>query len=141
MATQCVAKCGGYRSLRAECARDPCLAQGMCKLMDVGIRDCAEWCCVGRGGYVFLTVLFFCGGTCALFSMYYLWRLHRANVAAGAVTETGEKVEVPPESDPRAVAAQQRRKRQVTVDPELLRAIGLSPPEDERQGVGRYREC
>ncbi|RNF03028.1 hypothetical protein TraAM80_06029 [Trypanosoma rangeli] len=139
MAIQCVSKCDGYRSLRAECARDPCLAQGMCKLMDAGIRDCAEWCCVGRGGYVFLVVLFFCGGTCALFSMYYLWRLHQANVAAGAVTDAGEKISAPPDSDPSTVAAQRRKKRQVTVDPELLMAVGVTPPEVGELGVGRYR--
>ncbi|PWU94505.1 hypothetical protein TcG_04571 [Trypanosoma cruzi] len=139
MATQCVAECTGYRSLRADCARDPCLAEGMCKLLDAGITDCAEWCCVSRGGYVFFIVFFFSAGTCALLSMYYLWRLHRANVAAGAVTEMGEKIEAARASDAHATAEKLRKKRQVTVDPELFRTIGLPPPGEERSGVGGFR--
>ncbi|ORC88211.1 uncharacterized protein TM35_000182680 [Trypanosoma theileri] len=136
MSGQCVAKCDGYSSLRTECARDPCLGEGMCKLLDSSITNCAEWCCEGRGGYVFFVVLFFCAGTCALFSMYYLRRLHQANVAAGVVTEEGEQIEVPPEQDENSGATQPRRKRRVvTVDPELFKAIGVAPPVEDRSGV------
>ncbi|KEG13910.1 hypothetical protein DQ04_00721120 [Trypanosoma grayi] len=139
MASACVARCSGYSSLREECARDPCLAKGMCKLLDDSIANCAEWCCQGRGGYVFFIVLFICAGTCALFSIYYLWRLHQANIAAGVVTVDGEKIEAPPEQDAKAEAVQRRKKRQIAVDPELLKAIGVAPPVEDKPGMSGER--
>lgn len=119
----CVAKCGGFRSLRAECARNPCMANEMCKLLNPSTKDCAKWCCISRSGYVFFLVFFFCLGTFALCAAYYLYRLHQMNVQGGAVQENGEPVviaELPTEEE---LAATRRKKRTVAVDPALLKDL------------------
>ncbi|KPI88507.1 hypothetical protein ABL78_2403 [Leptomonas seymouri] len=119
----CAAKCGGYRSLRVECARDPCLANGMCKVLDPSIKDCAKWCCTSRSGYVFFLVFFFCFGSFALCAAYYLYRLHQMNVEGGAVQANGDPVIVTEPPTEEELAAARRKKRSAAVDPALLKGL------------------
>ncbi|CAC9473489.1 conserved hypothetical protein [Leishmania infantum JPCM5] len=119
----CTAKCSGYASLRAECAREPCMASGMCTLLNPRISDCASWCCTRRSGYVFFLVVFFCAGTFALCASYYLHRLHQINVEGGAVQENGEAVVVAEPPTEEEMAAARRKKRAVVVDPALLKEL------------------
>ncbi|KAK7196452.1 hypothetical protein NESM_000582600 [Novymonas esmeraldas] len=119
----CTAKCGGYRSLRAECAQEPCMANGMCELLQPGTKDCAAWCCTSRSGYVFFLVLFFCAGAFSLCAAYYLHRLHQINVEGGAVEENGEAVVVTEPPTEEEMAAARRKKRSVAVDPALLKQL------------------
>ncbi|CAD2221979.1 hypothetical protein AGDE_03305 [Angomonas deanei] len=122
----CKVKCGGFQSVRTECAKDACLANGMCQVLDPSIKDCDDWCCQNKSGYVFLIVLFFCLGTFALCAMYYLHRLHKMNVESGAVTETGEMATVKVEPTDEELAATRRAKRNVTVDPEILKTLNTA---------------
>ncbi|KAG5483104.1 hypothetical protein GH5_06416 [Leishmania sp. Ghana 2012 LV757] len=119
----CIAKCGGYRSLRAECAREPCMSSGMCTLLDPGVSDCAAWCCTSRSGYVFFLVVFFCAGTFSLCASYYLHRLHQINVEGGAVQESGEAVVVTQPPTEEEMMAARRKKRTAVVDPALLKEL------------------
>lgn len=120
----CQVKCGGFDSVRSECARDPCLANQMCKVLDASISDCSKWCCKSRSAYVFFIVFFFCLGTFTMCAMYYLHRLHQTNVQAGAVTEAGDAVEMKEPPSPEELAKARRQKRNVNVDPELMKALG-----------------
>lgn len=119
----CTATCGGFLSMRSECARDPCLADQMCKVLDPTITDCSKWCCRSRGGIVFFIVFFFCAGTFALCATYYLHRLHQTNLEAGAVVESGDVVETKGAPHKEELAAARRKKRSVQVDPELLKNL------------------
>eukprot|EP00796_Vickermania_ingenoplastis_P001272 gene1272-730_t len=117
--SQCLTTCKGFLSVRAECARDPCLSVGgTCRLLHPHVTDCAAWCCVNRGWYVFFMVLSFGIGTFALCAAFYLHRLHQMNVAAGAVSEEGEVVVIPAAVDEEPQVT--RKKRVVQVDPKLL---------------------
>lgn len=122
----CKVTCGGFDSVRTECARDPCLGNEMCKVLNPAITDCAKWCCTSRSGYVFFIVVFFCAGTFALCAAYYLNRLHQINVQAGAVTESGDPVVIPEPPSEQELAAARRKKRDVKVDPELLKGLNIS---------------
>ncbi|KAG5509168.1 hypothetical protein JKF63_06177 [Porcisia hertigi] len=120
----CKAQCGGFRSLRAECAREPCMANGMCALLNPSASDCVSWCCTSRSGYLFFFVVFFCTGTFALCAAYYLHRLHQINVEAGAVLASGELAVVSTNTPTEENAATTRcKKRSVTVDPALLKEL------------------
>lgn len=119
----CKAACGGYGSLRTECARDPCLFREMCRVSDPSITDCAAWCCKSRSGYVFFMVFFFCAGVFILCAAYYLHRLHQINLEAGAVQANGIAVEVKEQPSEEEMAAARRKKRDVTVDPQLLKEL------------------
>ncbi|EPY18750.1 hypothetical protein STCU_09790 [Strigomonas culicis] len=56
--------------------------------------------------------------------MYYLHRLHQINVQAGAVTETGDAMEMKAPPSPEELANARRQKRHVHVDPELMKTLG-----------------
>ncbi|EPY38346.1 hypothetical protein AGDE_05583 [Angomonas deanei] len=58
--------------------------------------------------------------------MYYLHRLHKMNVESGAVTETGEMATVKVEPTDEELAATRRAKRNVTVDPEILKTLNTA---------------
>lgn len=95
----------------------------MCTILYPNVKDCSDWCCVSRSGYVFFIVLFFCLGFFLVLAAYYLHRLHQNNVEAGAVVESGEMREhkAPPTEE--EMAAARRKKRVVQVDPELLKNL------------------
>lgn len=116
----CKISCGGFQSVRNECARDPCLGNEMCKVLNPDIKDCAKWCCQSRSAYVFFIVFFFCIGAFLICAAYYLHRLHQMNVTAGAVVESGEITEQKEEPSEEEMAAVRRQKRNVAVDPQLL---------------------
>lgn len=97
----------------------------MCSLTHAGIspEDCPTWCCVNRGWYIFFMVVTFGAGTFALCAAYYLHRLHQINVSAGAAAEDGEVVVVEEAPDATSEGEVKRKKRNVTVDPSLLRDV------------------
>lgn len=93
----------------------------MCQLQFPGVTDCASWCCVNRGWYVFFMVLFFGVGSFALCSAYYLYRLHQINVAAGVVTETGEEVVAPQVAEEPPLVV--RKKNEAVLDPRIIKNL------------------
>lgn len=119
----CTATCHGFRSVRVECARNPCLAvDQMCSLWyNVSATNCESWCCENRVGYVFFMVIFFSLGTFAICAAYYLHRLHQINVVSGAVNEDGTMID--PIQPAEESVETKRIKRVVEVDDKLGRSL------------------
>lgn len=90
----CKATCSGFQSLRSECISNPCLAENLCKTeYGESISDCAEWCCVSHSGAVFFMVLFICGGLFFAVVSYYMYGLHKENVALGVIKPDGTPID------------------------------------------------
>lgn len=120
----CNVSCTGFFSVRAACARDPCLGMdNMCHLLDVGIPDCAAWCCTNRGWYIFFMVIFFGVGTFALCAAFYLYRLHQFNLARGAVTEDGQIVKLDTTSEVNSPPAETDPLEKPHVSPEVIKRL------------------
>eukprot|EP00744_Colponema_vietnamica_P024363 GILI01035545.1.p1 GENE.GILI01035545.1~~GILI01035545.1.p1 ORF type:complete len:126 (-),score=12.62 GILI01035545.1:51-428(-) len=109
----CRASCSGFQSLRSECLDNPCLADNLCKT-DVAngatISDCAEWCCVSHSGAVFFMVIFICMGLFFAAVSYYMYGLHKENVALGVIKEDGSKI------DQNAVVEKPKTERQLRLE-------------------------
>jgi hypothetical protein len=79
----CSATCSGFRSLRAECLANPCLATNLCRTVDPTIprgMSCADWCCTSHAIAVFVLVLLFCGSAFMFVVSYYFRRLYVHNL-------------------------------------------------------------
>jgi hypothetical protein len=90
----CNIVCGGFQSVRPECAANACNANTLCYHLDPTLLDdgvsCADWCCVSHSATAFVLVLLLCMGLFFAAAGYYLRRLHQINVASGAVTADGK---------------------------------------------------
>lgn len=120
----CRVSCKGFLSVRAECARDACLAMdSMCHVLSTDISDCSSWCCTNRGWYIFFMVIFFGAGTFALCSAFYLYRLHQFNVMRGAVTDEGQIVDLEPSSEFNSPPPENETVEKALVSPEIIKRL------------------
>ncbi|CCW67817.1 unnamed protein product [Phytomonas sp. Hart1] len=120
---RCEALCRGFKTLRTECARDPCLTKDMCKVLNPSITDCSTWCCINRSIYAFFIVFFVCIGIFTLCIGHYLNRLHKKNMNTGTVMETGEVIEMKNLLEVEGSVTPYRPKRNTKVDPQILKIL------------------
>ena len=106
---ECTVTCDGYAVVRPECSQNACLGDNMCyrfmvnasnSIDPASVPSCREWCCVSMAGTAFGLVILFSLGLFFALAGAYMWRLHRENVASGAITADGKRakdkwVEVP----------------------------------------------
>lgn len=124
----CRVSCKGFLSVRAECARDPCLGMNnMCHLLDPDAINCSSWCCTSREWYIFFMVLFFGVGTFSLCAAYYLYRLHQYNVKSGAVTNDGQIVEIESPEEFPSPLQEPKPVKKVQVSSEIIKRLAAEP--------------